>query len=419
MLNILKRNNLWNFLFFLLSFLIIIFFYNKGPAYFPDSQAYINNAITDLPLYPLIIDIFTYLFTYNPMNKLVGFQVGLVLLSIYYLIYILEKNYKLNIFIKLIMTVLLLFPLMKMGNYILTEVIGYALSIFFFTFLIKSILENKLNFLMFLCLCLLVLLRPQFKLVYIFIFIYFFIEYIFFDRKIQIFVISVFSLIAIYFSANIIVHSYNKYYNGVNSDIKFGGTNYITTQLYIANKNDYKYIKEKELQNKLKIVLFNIDKDRLSSKYFNIRCHFALSMTKIRNYFKKEFSDSTTLEKYGYIDDVSKHIAFELLKHNFIKYIKYILRKPYDTTGLSIIFILIILLSGFYGMIKNKEKIFKLVFYISLFSLMNNFLIYAIARFQMRYLIYSDFILLSVLVLFFYVLIEKFDNKETLKRMEE
>ncbi len=216
-------------------------------------------------------------------------------------------------------------------------------------------------------------------------------------------------IVLVYFMSNFAVTSYNKYYNGVSTYIKFEGTNYITTQLYVSNKDTYKVIKEDDLRESLKMVLENIDKDKSSFKYFNNRCHFALGMSNLRKHFRNEFQNEEYIVKYGHYDDIKKRIAFQLLWENKVRYVKYILHKAFTATSLSVVFIFIIFFMALYGMYKFKDDIFRIVFYISLFSLMNNFLIYAVSRFQFRYLYYSDFILLSILIVFFYVLIEKFN----------
>lgn len=411
MKRILIKNNIWNVSYIVISIFISIFFYSKGTYYAVDSSAYIDNIISELPFYPLTIDLFEIIFRNNAFDMLTTFQIGLALFVIYFFLYTMDVQYNLNYIVKLLIFAILLIPVIKSGNYILTESIGYSLSILFLTIFIKSIIEKKFYFTLYLLLFLLLIYRPQFKLMLIFLFIYFLIQVIFYDRNFKKFIISISLLLIVLFISHFTVAKYNEIYNNQNSYIKFEGTNYITTQLYISNKDTYKIIKNEDLRNSLQIVLENIDKDKSSYKYHNNRCHFALTMKNVRKHFKNEFKTEKYLRQYGDYDNVKKIVAVQLLWENKFRYIQYVLKKAFTVTSLSIVFIFIFFCMSFYGMFKNNDVIFKIVFYISLFSLMNNLLIYAVSRFQFRYLYYSDFILLSIVVIFLYVLIEKYNNQ--------
>lgn len=403
--------NRWNITYLILFIGVVSILSIKGVIYANDSTVYINNGIKVLPLYPLLIDFFEYLFTQNGMSLLILFQIIFALSSIYFFIYVMDKMYKVDYFFKILIMIIMLIPILKNGNYILSEIVSYGLALFFLTYIIKAINEKSLNYLTYIILFSMLIIRPQFKLILIFLCIFAVLQWGFLNKSYKKLVFTLVATVVVYLSSQFFVSFYNSYYNGMKSYIKFEGTNYITTQLYVSDKNSYKVIKENDLRESLKKVLEKIDEEKVSFKYVNNRSHFALNMSTLRKHFNDEFNNDYYIKKYGYYDDIKKRVAFQLIWENKIRYIKYIIRNAFTLTALSMVYVIILLLSSLYGMFKSKNVIFQIVFYMALFSLMNNFLIYALSRFQFRYIYYSDFILLAVTIIFLNVLIREFIEK--------
>ena len=147
------------------------------------------------------------------------------------------------------------------------------------------------------------------------------------------------------------------------------------------------------------------------SEYYNGRGHFSKSLTDIR-----DISNPLLLElaaKKTGLSKLKREISITLISANFVKYLKLIFKKFYDSTWLFVFIPFFMLLAGFISFLNNKSK-FSLVIFLSIFTLSNHSVVYLFGRVQPRYLIYTDFILLVfILILFSVFLKEEYNLKAT------
>ena len=131
-----KRYSIEILIFTFLSFLLI---YSSEPVIYPDSSRIINGSLRDPPLYYNLIKIITLIF--GNLNFVVIFQTIIIGLGINNLIIYLDKYFNLESYSKIILTLFLLLPVVTFYNHILTEPLGYGLSLILFSFVLKLIYE--------------------------------------------------------------------------------------------------------------------------------------------------------------------------------------------------------------------------------------------------------------------------------------
>jgi len=107
--------------------------------------------------------------------------------------------------------------------------------------------------------------------------------------------------------------------------------------------------------------------------------------------------------------NIKKDIAIKLISANFIKYVRLIFKKLYDSTWLFVFVPFFILLATTIEFYKNRSNLSLFLISLSSFALANHSVVYLFGRVQPRYLIYSDFILL----IFIFIIISNFLQKKT------
>ena len=95
-----------------------------------------------------------------------------------------------------------------------------------------------------------------------------------------------------------------------------------------------------------------------------------------------------------------KEISITLIKANYKKYIRHIFKKLYDSSWLFVFVPFFMLIPSLISFLKYKSHLSLLVVFLSVFGLANHSTIYLFGRVQPRYLIYTDFILIFVLIIF-------------------
>lgn len=393
----------------------ILLLYSSEAIIYPDSIRYISQNVIDPPLYSTIIKIMKSLF--HTLNSVVIFQTILIGIGIIHFVKTLSNHFSLNILLKIIILVSLFLPILKFYRFILTEPIGYALSLLFVSFTIKLIYNFSIKYLILntIIIVALLLTRHQFIIIYLVVLIlYTGIAIICKSKKTFTFLLASFlSIIILNYSLNNL-NIYLKRNDPENNSYtykKLGPYHYtFFDAIYISSSKDVRLFENKDLKKVLTYIFDEMDKRKALSKYYNSRGHFALSLNEISDY-SSDLIEILAREQQTEIASLKKEISIKLIKKNFDKYVKHIFKKFYDSTWLFIFLLFLILLSGSISFLKYKSRLSLLVIFISSFSFFNHSLVYMFGRVQPRYLIYSDFILLIFIFLLFSIFLNKQEKK--------
>lgn len=398
------------FIFTFLSFLLI---YSSEPVMYPDSTRIITGSLRDPPLYHNLINIIKFIF--GNLKFVVIFQTIVIGLGINYLIIYLDKYFNLENHLKIILTLFLLLPVVTFYNHILTEPLGYGLSLILFSFVLKLIYEysdqNLVGISIFVIL--LVLLRNQFIILYpVFFLFYLGIFVIEKSRKTLIKLVISFICIFLFQQSATKIDNYIKIKTLKNDQYikllnKKSPIRFISNDaIYISEIKDIELFENKNLREALFEIFTEMEKQKALSKYYDSRGHFALSFKIIDDFSENILIDLAKKEKVT-IENIRKEYSIILIKNNFLSYIKLIFKKSYDSTWLFVIVPLFIFLAALISFFKKKSKFSLLSIFLSTFVLTNHSVVYLFGRVQPRYFIYTDLILLVFIFISFSILLKK------------
>ncbi len=407
---------------------LTILYYSSDPVYYSDSSRYINGSLLDPPMYSSIIFILQNLF--GKLESVVVFQTLLIGFGIIYFTRTISVILNLNSFIKIIVSLLLFVPILKFYDNVLTEPISYAFTLLFVSCVIKLIYNfNFKNLILTILFAIsLLLTRNQFLFLYPVILLLFFGIFIINKSKKKVAKLLISSFLVIVITHNLIIlintylnqDSFNKEYVTKNNNwkesltyISLGPSYFVFIDaIYISSIKDVKLFENQNHQKTLTKIFNEMDDQKSLAKYYDGRGHFSKSFSDIRDYSQDLLLDLAKEENTS-VSNLKKEIALTLISANFGKYIKQIFKKFYDSTWLFVFIPFFILISSLIGFLKNKSRLSLVTIFVSSFVLANHSLVYIFGRVQPRYLIYSDFIFIVFIFLFFIIFFQK-KNKDFL-----
>lgn len=445
----------------IITFLIFLSFFFQSIIEVNDSLSYIENSYKRPFLYPLIINIFEFIFSDYFKRPLIIFQLLLGYFALTYFLKFFLKKFKIKSFIfKLILFFSISYPYfnlsMKIGNSILSESLAYPIFLIFITFFIKSIFGNKnyfKNFLLSLVFfSLLVLTKKTFLILVPIYFLSLIVELIF-SKELKKAIISILLVFFTIFSLNLIEKGATFIKYGTFSTISVSGSSLVSGPFYLAKEDDFKKIKgdlnKKIIKNALKILNENnIERIKRNHNSNSDFLSFAKDTRRIfHDYFNKYviiqsiFEDNVEdvfikkdLQNYKYKNISSQHttdIAIQLIKLNPVENLYFYITNViygmggyfisnnelngyYANIGFSGLFIfifqiLIFIISLTALFQKTKHKLLAKI--CLLFILINFTNISAVAMYQP---VYDRFSFFSFQLIFFissFVLIKFFEDK--------
>ncbi len=391
--------------------LLLLIFYSTDPIFYDDSTRYLEGSLKDPPLYFIVISIMQSMFgTFNSVIVLQTLLIGFGIISFTKTI---TKYFNLNIIIKTIVAIFLFLPVIEFYNHILTEPLSYAFSLFLVSFVIRLIYDfNILNLIWnSFFIVVLLLMRNQFIILYpVILCLYLGIFYINKSKnKLILFTISFIFIIFIHNSL-VFLNEYSKRNSLENKTLKFYGSgafNFIYVDaIYISTIKDLKIFKGNMLEETLTKILQNTDEQKLSLEHYDGRGHFGSSFQVIINLSDLLLYD-LAVKKNTTVINLKKEISIKLIKKNYKKYIKFLFKKFYDSTWLFVFLPFFIMLAAFPNFLKEKSNFSLFLIFLSTFTLANHSVIYLFGRVQPRYFIYTDFILLIFVFVFFCIFLQK------------
>lgn len=375
----------------------------------PDTQGYIDKEIIRPPGYPLIIDIFKYLFGSHEYFALVCFQIIFVLISVFYISHVLRKMFSLHPITLTLLYVFLSLPLLSIsvavgvhggiGNRILTESISDGFFLFTVSFLVKTLFHEKRNFLIFiLFIALLSLIRTQMIFMYLIamaLLLYLYLKIGNF-RLIMRFFTAMLAIFLIAEASERFYHkSVNNYFGKLSLNVShmLVGVVFISDQhalKYISNENDrkvlkqaYDYLENRKFlsKNRFEIDLRLVD---LYNDSFNISLYYGLM---------RSFQSVYSLPKWGgeeliKFEDFSKRVLPSLTVHHYKDFGKLLLLKFLYTLNFreGFLFCLILLLP--FIRVSHEFKMFA--FFVFAMLIVSRLAMTPIIYLGDRYLFYTD-----------------------------
>ena len=253
----------------IITFLIFISFFFQSIIEVNDSLSYIENSYKRPFLYPLIINIFEFIFSDYFKRPLIIFQLLLGYFALTYFLKFFFKKFKIKSFIfKVILFFSISYPYfnlsMKIGNSILSESLAYPIFLIFTIFFIKSIFGNKKYFKNFLLslifFSLLVLTKKTFLILVPVYFLSLIVELIF-SKELKKAIISILLVFFTIFLLNLIEKGATFIKYGTFSTISVSGSSLVSGPFYLAKEDDFKKLKgdlnKKIINNALKILKEN------------------------------------------------------------------------------------------------------------------------------------------------------------------
>ncbi len=350
---------------------------------------------------------------FNNLNSVVFFQTILASLSIIFFTKTIASLFKLDILLKILITLFLFLPIIESYRNILTEAVCYAFSLFLVSFIIKLIYKFSIKNICISSIFIIALLltRQQFIFLYPLIFLLYLGLYIIKNSR-KNFILLAISFLSIVFLHNSLI-LLNKYKNQDDYKNKTilnynSGPFYFTyvDAIYVSDIEDIKLFDNQNFQKTLVAILQEMNERKALMKHYNSRGHFSLSFNEIRFYSDPLLKDLAINEKKTIIE-LKKKISIRLISKNYKKYIRHIFKKMYDSTWLFTFMPFFILISSFISFIKKKSNYSLLMMFLSIFTLTNHSLVYLFGRVQPRYLIYSDFIILIFILVTFTIFFQK------------
>ena len=319
----------------ILTGLLILLIYSIEPIIHTDSNRYIDGSLIDPPIFHFLITIMLSLF--GSLKSIVVLQTLLVGFAIVYFTRTFSDIFNLNILNKTIISLFLFLPIIKFYNNILTEATGYALSLFFVSFISKLIFNFSIKNLCWstFFVIMLLLLRKQFVFLYPLVLLLYSGIFILNKSKkkflwISICILSIF-LVPIFFTSlnkHIIESSNGK---KIYQDLDGYGLYYFTyiDSIYISNINDVDLFENQNVKKTLYKTFEEMDKQKMLIKYYDGRGHFGKSFASIRDNSTNLLLDLAAKENTT-INDLKKKISIKLISTNFDKYILLLFKKFYD-----------------------------------------------------------------------------------------
>jgi hypothetical protein len=413
------------------TLVLILLFYSSDPVFYSDSRRYLIGSLDDRPLYFFIITTIQSIFIIleqgldlieiapNANNSLYHLKMVVILQTCFvgfgtiFITKTITKYFDINIIIKTVIALFLFIPFIEFYNHILTEPFSYGFSLFFVGSVIRLIYNfNILNLVWSsIFIIALILMRNQFIFLYpVILLLYLGILYIYRSKKkLILLTISFLSIILIQNS----LMSLNKYIKQDSfksktvSNNEGGVFNFIYIDaIYISTIQDIEIFKDNNLKKTITKIFQESDEQKALLKHYNGRGHFGFSFAIIMSQSNLLFKDlaiqnNTTMAK------IKKDVSIKLIKKNFKKYIKFLFKKSYDSSWLFIFLPFFMILAAFPIFLKQRSNFSLLIMFLSTFSLANHSIVYLFGRVQPRYFIYTDFILLIFIFVFFNIFLQK------------
>lgn len=422
----LEKNTYQSFAFCIPFILLFIALWLQGPWLQTDSQSYLTKSPIRSALYPLLLQLNTWLFP-GQWGGLVFVQLALGFYSAYFTASKLKKLFALNHWLSSLLMILFLIPYygpLKFGNSILSEALCYPIFLFAFSYLLEGLFQRKTKSLLYFLglTSLLILTRRQFLFLYpVFTCVLIYLGVV--HRK-----QFKLSLLTIAFALSILgTHLLERTYQYFNHNhfttIPFTGMQLIVAPLYLSTPNDAALF-----ENTLEKIIFLEIQEKMQAKHLsyqtiNTSPHFNLTiypqflnLAVYPHYFENygpicwevlfpvinEIDENNNLYLNHYDrDTLLIKMALTLIQVHLKEYLAlYISNIIFNLGGLfpTLLFVLMAFLAFVYHCLRRDDLSLGLVVTF-LLTFGNYFLIAIVEPILIRYSIYTNTLLLGMLTI--------------------
>ena len=441
-----KKESILIFDIFLIILNIVIFMYlvNRGFTLVADSNGYIQNYFLRTPFYPLLLDLFQFLFHQDSFLLITVFQIILSFAAVFNLSWTLKKYFHLDKLTFYIIYFILLSPVYSpfpyiaqyISNNIATESITYSLFLITISLAIKVIFEPNLKGLvrLFLFSVLTATVRPQFIFLYVIdviIILYYFYQIKNFRRT----VISATYLILFIFLASIFTKTHNFLYHGIFSKVPVTGIQLITPQLYLSSPADIKLFQTAKAKAFLERTYHEMSARQLfktSSSTLEVLAKYHQVYNAICNgVVRQNDRIRLPLDQFIDLDHLTISIALKLMSTHFTEFVDFYLNliansigyyisggygyHGYVTTSMVGYYYIAVLIIQLwlcaYLFLKTRHVVFFAFLFITLVHFANYGIIALVEPILLRYSFYTDTLQIAFLVVFLNLIVNKIYNK--------
>jgi len=219
-----------------------------------DTSQYIEKSVIRPPIYPLLLDLFSYLFGAHEYIALVFFQLIFVLIAAFHLSNTMRKKFHLLPITFTLLSCLLSVPLLsssvalglhgEIGNIILTEAISYGLFLFAVAFLVRILfISRPTDFIIFLSLIvILTLTRTQMIFLYVIAIVLILSLYLKRDIRIPAAISLFIVVLVIFLCAELGERLYHKLTNNYFGKISLTESHLLVGAIYVSDKQTFSHI---------------------------------------------------------------------------------------------------------------------------------------------------------------------------------
>ena len=412
-----NNSNPYIFIYFIygITFLILLL---KGPIFSPDSYSYLHMEISRSPGYAICSRLFKYVFGEHFGYFLVAFHLVLGFGAIQYTLKGLNKVFKLNFWLNILLFCTLLSPYFQSiytANNIGSEGIAFPFYLIFITSSILLIFKNDTRKIIWLAIAfiLLTLTRGQFIIDTIIIAFIYGLKHLK-SLKIKPVIITICILLILPIITNTLDKTYRKliFNHYVSSPYSYVAA--VTLPLFVSKKEDLKLLTG-HTKNIFEFSYNRIDSLNLLSskvdgdhyyKYMRFHRNFPpICNQNIHNRGVKYFykNGNTIHESYIKTEQVCKNLMIPLIKANFKEYIMlYFTSIIYGFKSLPLAILIVLLASfSFIKCIKSFNLIWGYTLLTTLLVLSNAMIVAVACHSISRYLFYNNFLLVILVILLY------------------
>ncbi len=395
---------------FFYSLLVLINRLKVGVVWGGDTQQYIDKSVIRPPTYPLLMDVFKFIFGPHEFIALICFQLLFVLISAFYLSNLLWKKFELHPITFILLHLFLSLPLLsisvaagihgEIGNRLLTESISYGLFLFVISFLVKILFSNgRRYFIIFLLLiATLTLIRTQ--MIFLYIIAVLLIPVLYLKTKNIRVMLGLFTIVlTIFLFMDLGERFYHKAVNDYFGKISLNASHMLVGAAYVTDdKAMDKIVNQKDREVLKRTYDFLENKKLLAKNRFEIGRRlvdlYNDNFATILGYgLMASFQHVYSLPKWGdemliQFESFSRRTIPVLICHNYKEFSKLMLLKFLYTLNFREGFFISLFLLFPFIRLSNEFKIFA--FLIFLMIVINRLIMTPIIYIGDRYLFYTD-----------------------------
>jgi hypothetical protein len=405
--------------------LLFLFLAWQGPSIAPDTASYLADNPIRSPGFPLILNAYQGLFGYDNFQYLNWVQLIFGFAAVSYFVRKLKTIFMLSEWPSFLVTLVLLFPFYGPGrfaNFILTEAFCYPLFLIIVAEILEGVSFKSSKALLYALFWtgIIVIVRRQFLFLYP-AFVILFLYLVFWERKQFKFYLLSFSLIVSILVPNLFEKTYQYIHHGKFTTVPFTGMQLIIAPLYLAKESDAELFDNPTEREIFETVRNKIEAEHLNFEALNETSYFH---TSAYTHFYESYNPicwgtlAVVLSELGIhdpyeIDQITSKMAIMLILNNVKGFlVLYLLNIIFNIGGLHFaLFLGVSALLAFSSFIIKRETLTQAYLLSLLLTAGNYSLVALVEPILPRYSVYTDMVLVSILIVCLVKAFNKLQNK--------